>query len=298
MEFLDLFLPNPASSASRARIFLWLCYHYHEGPSADPGEDRDGDVARVNPFSDPSRPGAVPSLVMLTPDEVAVENLDPEDEKALANRLIAQREAIVQDHLLKESAKESKAKAESTSGETPSPAKPKRQRANAKAGPSTLKRKAPEPVKEEEPEPDEIYLKKLQLDDDDDLDLSAPQLFRAVYRQEQLRSPIREPTPPPSSRPFTVPVAPPEPYSHRYSPYYKRNRPRTMLQHAWHAIATSDPLADSDEDDEDEDVRRDHAERLAVISRVRGKAPTPEPEGVRPIPLHLGHWHDDLFAAV
>ncbi|KAF7339875.1 Ino eighty subunit 1 [Mycena venus] len=295
MDFLDLFLPNPASSASRARVFLWLCYHYHEGPSIDPGEDRDADVARENPFSDPSSPGKAPSLVMLTPDEVAVENLDPEDEKALANRLIAQREAIVQDHLLKESTKESKAKAESASGETPSPSKPKRQRANAKAGPSVpLKRKAPELVKEEEPE---IYLKKLQRDDDVDLDLSAPQL-RAVYRSSDLRSPIRESTPPPPpSWPFPVAVAPPEPYSHRYSPY-KRSRPRTMLQHAWHVIATSDPLADSDEDDEDEHVRQDHAERLAVISRVRGKAPTPEPEGVRPIPLHLGHWHDDLFAAV
>jgi hypothetical protein len=109
---------------------------------------------------------------MLTPDEVAVENLDPEEEKALASRLVAQREAIVQDHLLKESVKGSKAKAESTTGETPSPTKPKGKRgakANAKAGPSTpLKRKAQEAVKEEEP--DEIYLKKLQLDDDDDVD--------------------------------------------------------------------------------------------------------------------------------
>jgi Ino eighty subunit 1 len=172
MEFLDLFLPNPTSSESRARIFLWLCYHYHEGPSANPEEDYNGDVAGLNPFSDPSSPGKVPRLVMLTPDEVAVENLDPEEEKALASRLVAQREAIVQDHLLKESVKGSKAKAESTTGETPSPTKPKGKRgakANAKAGPSTpLKRKAQEAVKEEEP--DEIYLKKLQLDDDDDVD--------------------------------------------------------------------------------------------------------------------------------
>jgi hypothetical protein len=31
-----------------------------------------------------------------------------------------------------------------------------------------------------------------------------------------------------------------------------------MLTDAWHVIATSDPLADSDEEDEDEHVRRDH----------------------------------------
>ncbi|KAJ6574840.1 hypothetical protein B0H19DRAFT_1125974 [Mycena capillaripes] len=294
IEFLDLFLPNPASSESRARVFLWLCYHYHEGPSANPEEDYDGDVAGLNPFSDPGSPGKPPRLVMLNPDEIALENLDPEEEKALANRLIVQREAIVQDHLLKESAKESKAKAESASGETPSPAKPKTKRAskaNAKAGPSTpRKRKAQEAVKDEEP--DDIFLKRLQLDDDEDVDIvSAP--LRTIYRQER-HSPLHEAASPPPP-PRRLPVAPPEPYSHRYSPYYKRTHPRTMLQHAWHVIETSDPLADSDEEDEDEHVRRDLAERLAIISRVRGKAPTPEPEGFRPIPLGLGHWHDELF---
>ncbi|KAJ6519563.1 hypothetical protein C8R45DRAFT_26308 [Mycena sanguinolenta] len=285
MEFLDLFLPNPASSASRARVFLWLCYHYHEG-SVGPEEADD----RVNPFSDPSSPGKPPSLVMLTPEEAAVENVDPEDEKALASRMIAQREAIVQDHQLKESAKESKAKAESTSGETPSPAKPKRQRAkakaNVKAGPSVtpLKRKASEAAHEDEPETK--LLKKLQLEDDDHFDL------RTVYRDLRSRSPTREPMS--LARPSIASVPPPDPYSHHSSPYkLTLDRPRTMLQHAWHVIATSDPLADSDEDDEDEHMRRDHADRLAVISRVRGKAPTPEPEGVRPIPLRLGPWQDD-----
>lgn len=172
MEFLDLFLPNDASSESRARAFLWLCYHYHEGPSADVEDDYDGDSAALNPFSDPSRPGKVPKLVLLTPDQAAVENLDPEDEKALANRLIAQREAIVQDHLLKESAKESKAKASSPGG-TPLPAKPRGKRAaNAKAGPSTpLKRKA-QAIKEEEPE--DTPLKKMKLDDDEDITSLVP----------------------------------------------------------------------------------------------------------------------------
>ncbi|KAJ7042509.1 hypothetical protein C8F04DRAFT_1076176 [Mycena alexandri] len=289
MEFVDLFLPNPASSASRARVFLWLCYHYLEGPFVDPEDDYDGDVAGVNPFSDPSNPGKVPPLVMLTADEIVVENLDPEEEKALANRLITQREAIVQDHIAKESAKELKAKAESAAGETPSPAKPKGKRANAKAGPSIpLKRKA-QAIKEEEEEEEaeELPLKRLELDDSDDVpDVSTP--LRAIYRQER-RSPLRSPPPP---RSFFV--AQPDPYSHRYS-RYKHSRPRSMLQHAWHVIATSDPLADSDEEEDDEDVQMDHAERLAVISRVRGKAPTPEPEGVRPIPLHLAHWHDDIF---
>ncbi|KAJ7786038.1 hypothetical protein B0H16DRAFT_1400996 [Mycena metata] len=284
MEFVDLFLPNPASSASRARLFLWLCYHYLEGPVVDPEDDYDGDVIGVNPFSDPSNPAKVPPLVMLTPDEIVVENLDPEEEKALANRLITQREAIVQDHLAKESAKESKAKAESAAGETPTPAKPKGKRANAKAGPSIpLKRKAQAIKEEEEEEAEELPLKRLELEDSDDVpDVSAP--LRAIYRRSPLCSP-------PPSQPFYVAQSDPSP---RYS-RYKHSRPRSMLQHAWHVIATSDPLADSDEEEDDEDVQMDHAERLAVISRVRGKLPTPEPEGVRPIPLHLAHWHDDIF---
>ncbi|KAJ7492884.1 hypothetical protein FB451DRAFT_554715 [Mycena latifolia] len=287
MEFLDLFLPNDVSSASRARVFLWLCYHYHEGAPAD--DDYDGDVSEMNPFSDPGSPGKVPHLVVLSPEQAVLENVDSEEEKDLAKRLIAQREVIVQDHLLKESAKESKARATSPGGTvTPSPAKPKGKRgANAKAGPSApLKRKA-HAVKEEEP--DDIRLKnlKLELDDSEDVpEVSAP--LRPIYRQAR-HSPLRELSSPPPP-----PMSFPAPHSHRYSPY-KHSRPRTMLQHAWHVIATSDPLADSDEEPDDEHVRRDHAQRLAIIARVRGKTPTPEPEGLRAIPLRLTPWHDDLF---
>jgi Ino eighty subunit 1 len=159
MEFLDLFLPNDTSCASRARAFLWLCYHYHEGPAAEPDDDYDGDMAGLNPFSDPGSPGKAPRLIVLTSEEAALENLDSEEEKALAKKLVMQREAIVQDHLLKESVKESKVNA-STPGETPSPAKPRGKRA-AKAGPSApLKRKA-QVVKEEEPDE-----KKFKLDNE------------------------------------------------------------------------------------------------------------------------------------
>ncbi|KAJ7130095.1 hypothetical protein C8R43DRAFT_957280 [Mycena crocata] len=293
IEFIDLFLPSDASSESRARLFLWLCYHYHEAPSVNPEDDYDGDVAQVNPFSDPASPGKPPRLVMLTPEEAAAENLDPDDEKTLATRLVAQREVIVQEHLAKESAKESKAKAAT---ETPSPAKPKRKRgANAKAGPSApLKRKAAAAVKEEEP--DEVLLRKPELEDDEDMASVGPDVnstpLRPIYRQER-RSPLHNPSSPPSSRPFRV-LPPEPPHPHRYAPY-KRSAGRTMLQHAWHVTATSDPLADSDEEMVDDHVWRDHAQRLAVISRVRRKSPTPGPDGVRAIPLHLNRWYDDLF---
>ncbi|KAJ7169616.1 hypothetical protein C8R46DRAFT_203474 [Mycena filopes] len=165
MEFLDLFLPNPASSASRARVFLWLCYRYLEGSSADLEDDYDeADVTGVNPFSDPSSPGKIPRLVMLTKEEIVSENIDPDEEKALASRLIAQRKAIVQDHLAKESSK--------------SPAK-KSKRASAKA-----EREA-HAIKEEEEELEEL------VDVDDVLDKSAP---LPTYRQE-LRLPSHQSPP-------------------------------------------------------------------------------------------------------
>ncbi|KAJ7102190.1 hypothetical protein B0H15DRAFT_943151 [Mycena belliarum] len=285
MEFVDLFLPNDTSSASRARAFLWLCYHYHEGPPSG-DDDYDSDGSGMNPFSDPDNIGKPPRLVVLSPDQAALENVEPEEDKALAKRLIAQREAIVQEHLLKESAKESQARA-TTPGGTPSPAKTKGKRSlTAKAGTSApLKRAA----KEENSKP--------ELDDNGGFTSVAPEVstpLRPIYRQVRY-SPSREPRSPPPPPPRAFSVLPPEQHhSHRYSPY-KDSRPRTMLQHAWHVIASSDPLADSDEEPDDEHVRRDHAKRLSVIARVRGKIPTPEPEGLRTIPLRLSHWHDDLF---
>ncbi|KAJ7225776.1 hypothetical protein GGX14DRAFT_422304 [Mycena pura] len=270
MEFLDLFLPSAASSQSRARIFLWLCYHYHEAPSANPDEDYDGDVA-LNPFSDLDTPGKVPHLVLLTDEEISTENVDTEEEKALAERLIAQRQVIARDHQLKESAKESKILASTPGGI------PKSRSKNAKTAPSTPLRRKARVVEEEYP--DEMHFRTL---DDAAADIKSP--LRAIYHR---RSSLDES---PSS-PRSLPVPPHHPHSHRYSPY----KPRTMLQHAWHGIATSDPLDNSDSDEEDEHDRRDHVERLAVISRVRGKAPTPEPDGLHPIPLHLDPWHDHLF---
>lgn len=52
--------------------------------------------------------------------------------------------------------------------------------------------------------------------------------------------------------------------------------PRNMLQHAWHTVHNSDPLADSDEECPDVHTRVDYSKRILVISRLRGKSPTPE----------------------
>ena len=64
---------------------------------------------------------------------------------------------------------------------------------------------------------------------------------------------------------------------------------------AWHVVTSTDPLVDSDEELMDEYVRNDYSEhfelvpgtqplivivdqRIAVIARLRGKAPTPPPD--------------------
>lgn len=50
---------------------------------------------------------------------------------------------------------------------------------------------------------------------------------------------------------------------------------RTMLQYAWRTVLDSDPLAESDEEFPDEHTRLDYVRRIQVISRLRGRSPTP-----------------------
>ncbi|TFK57389.1 hypothetical protein OE88DRAFT_126388 [Heliocybe sulcata] len=58
----------------------------------------------------------------------------------------------------------------------------------------------------------------------------------------------------------------------------------------WHSVNTSDPLLDSDEELPDGNLRVELQRRLGVITRLRGKSPTPSPPpggdpyeaGVRP----------------
>ncbi|KAI0702487.1 hypothetical protein BC835DRAFT_1500935 [Cytidiella melzeri] len=68
---------------------------------------------------------------------------------------------------------------------------------------------------------------------------------------------------------------PPTPPTNGSSPTF--SQPRTMLQQAWHVVMTTDPLAESD-DEQDENTRLDLLLRLKIINRLRGKEPTPEPE--------------------
>jgi len=73
----------------------------------------------------------------------------------------------------------------------------------------------------------------------------------------------------PSPRPFTT-----RPINYSLpSPGWPK---RSLLDNAFQLALTTDPLADSDE--EDEGSRRDYIFRLHVVNRLRGRPPTPEPD--------------------
>ncbi|KAG0709072.1 hypothetical protein DFH29DRAFT_890391 [Suillus ampliporus] len=106
-----------------------------------------------------------------------------------------------------------------------------------------------------------------------------------LERQRPRRAHSFHPTDPPyrrtpadlrsARRPSVSNIAPRPPRSRRSSmPGPERN----MLQHAWHTVMNTDPLVDSDEECHDSHVRTDYVKRMQVISRLRGRQPTPEGE--------------------
>lgn len=87
LNFLDLFLPINISSADRARAFLWLIFHYLEGPN------------QPNPYDDGysrQNPGKVPWLRRLTDAELAEENVDTAEEIEWGGAMSAQRNVFLQ----------------------------------------------------------------------------------------------------------------------------------------------------------------------------------------------------------
>lgn len=103
LTFLDLFLRTDTSSESRSRIFLWLCYNYLESP-APPAESSD---SNTNPFSDPATKHVPPPLILLTPDEIALENRETAEDAAITERLLSERNRVVLSQSVKEAMKES-----------------------------------------------------------------------------------------------------------------------------------------------------------------------------------------------
>lgn len=88
VEFVDLFLPINISSVARAKAFLWMIFHYHEGPHL------------ANPFADEyalRHPQKVPWLQRLSQEEQRRENVDPPEEIEWGRKMAAQRSQFLQD---------------------------------------------------------------------------------------------------------------------------------------------------------------------------------------------------------
>ena len=79
------------SSASRAQVFLWLCFNYLESPVSDDKSNEDG-----NPFSDPEKRHVPPTLRSLTLEEMSQENQETAEDIATTDRLQTQRSRLVQ----------------------------------------------------------------------------------------------------------------------------------------------------------------------------------------------------------
>jgi Ino eighty subunit 1 len=88
VEFLDLFLPTNIASECRARAFLWLIFHYHEGQDIP------------NPFADAYSqkfPNKVPWLRRMTVEEQQLENRDTPEELVWGKKMGQQRSLFLQD---------------------------------------------------------------------------------------------------------------------------------------------------------------------------------------------------------
>jgi hypothetical protein len=89
LDFLDFFLPVPVPSAARARGFLWLMYHYLEGPNDNPYDDK---------YS-VTHPGKGPYIFRVDDKTLASENIDTLAEITWGQKMAARRAAFVEKQL-------------------------------------------------------------------------------------------------------------------------------------------------------------------------------------------------------
>ena len=86
LTFYDLFLPKRLSSVDRARAFLWLIYHYLEGPD------------RENPFHDDysrKNPRKIPLIRRVAETEIAHHNVDTPEEIEWGRKMSNQRHSFL-----------------------------------------------------------------------------------------------------------------------------------------------------------------------------------------------------------
>ncbi|KAG6850314.1 hypothetical protein H0H93_014889 [Arthromyces matolae] len=278
-DFVDLFINENLSSSSRALAFLWLCYHYLESAveNADDDYDQDG---QTNPFAN-NRRGNIPALMDLSKDEITQENVDTAEEKALAEKLVAQRLQILKTKDAKETAKQAKVQdggdevGQDDAGEGPS----KRETIKIKVPRAQGKQSASDKQKESSTSnrPKKTNIPPAPTSDDEfDLDSTHTSQGRPLKNKHHLQT---QPDSQPSPR-FIAKVSlgstrdsqrrrisrfspyPPSPNSVSEDLNVHRQRlsgpPRTMLEQAWHTVTTTDPLLDSDEECADEHLRYDY----------------------------------------
>ncbi|KAG6842491.1 hypothetical protein C0991_000017 [Blastosporella zonata] len=316
LDFVELFTRENVSSLSRARAFLWLCYHYLESPMEENDDDYDDD-SPTNPFAD-SRRGNLPTFTFLSDTEIIQENVDPDEEKALAEKLVAQRLEIVKTQGAKELAKQNKGSSATKDAEvdfvakSPDDASLKGKRPPGKAQTAAAKDKKvlsavvrDRKLKEANGKDRETISSPNVHETDDEYDFldSISAAASAAARNQYPQSKYHyQPQLQFESHRHGTPearVSVRHHPRHRYSPYllspkisqasskhqvrYRQRSstpppPRSMLEQAWHIVTTTDPLLDSDEEGADEHLRYDYIRRLRVLNALRRKEPTPEPE--------------------
>ncbi|KAJ7706463.1 hypothetical protein B0H17DRAFT_1037343 [Mycena rosella] len=233
VNFLDLFLPKPLSSQDRAKVFLWLMYHYLENPDGQ------------NPFDDPysrTNRGKAPLIRKLTKEEESKENVDTVEEKEWGAMMSNQRNAFLSRLVL------------AVDGENIRKAKPAFPHF-VTAPPETARRTRSSYIAEipKEQAAFMYYVPNHDAPASRDTNKGVPQ----IQPPTRTSSPVQE---------------------------------RSMLDQAWHTVMTYDPLVDSDEESQDEHVRLEYTRRLSVISRLRGRPPTPEPSSIDDDNAPLGRF--------
>ncbi|RYO79866.1 hypothetical protein DL766_000938 [Monosporascus sp. MC13-8B] len=107
LEFHDLVMKTKYSSKSRARGFLWLMWFYLESDFTEEGCEENPFGAGVDYGTDVANQG-IPRLEELSPDEQALENIDPQEELDFGRekqshraKIIAADQAYMADHQTK-----------------------------------------------------------------------------------------------------------------------------------------------------------------------------------------------------
>ncbi|KAK2461760.1 hypothetical protein APHAL10511_006223 [Amanita phalloides] len=298
LDFLDLFLRTEVSSVSRGRAFLWLCWKFLERQ-----DDAD------NPFS--GAEGRAPAFVLLSKEQTVLENVDPEEEKAIAEKLITSRNQIVMTNSMKEAQKESARPSDDPSQELQSSVLDDRSKFHRNETSST-RTKATQAAKERKAMADKLRREKFREKVRDQLEDAPSEVEYGLepadwaddrraygdYHQRQVNY-LRQSSLSTHYARNTSPVPEASGHQWRYSPYKSHKQgtifvsgqlqkirkglppSMTMLQHAWDTIMNTDPLVDSDEETGDDDTRLDYLQRMSILSRIRGKSPTPESEFLR-----------------